>query len=373
MKKMLLIILTIICLLPFDSFACTALSLDNGTAPIVCKNYDWNEGAGLIIVNKRNVKKRGVIQLPEGEPILYWSSKFASVTFNNFSREMAFGGMNEAGLVVESVGTPKDKDGSPTPDSRPMIYPLQWAQYQLDNYSTIEEVINSDSLMRMPPPVSNQGNNIDLHFFVCDSAGNSLVVEFLDGKTVYHSKDTLPYRILSNNTYEKCISTMKVYDEFGGFLPIGLSEKLKGFFGLTPTMNAFPRFALGAYLLEEKKGSSVSVNDAFYILESLRQPKHSTAPTQWSIVYDIKSRTIYFKTKDNDKIRFLNFSSFDFSCKAPVTVFDVNSGLEGDVSSCFVEYTSDMNRELILSWAPNVPENIIALFQDFIESLECSE
>ena len=57
------------------------------------------------------------------------------------------GGMNEAGLVVETMML--EETEYPSPDSRPGIEILQWIQYQLDNFSTIEEVIASHSQIRI--------------------------------------------------------------------------------------------------------------------------------------------------------------------------------------------------------------------------------
>ena len=69
--------------------------------------------------------------------------------------------------------------------------------------------------------------------------------------------------------------------------------------------------------------------------------------TQWSIAYDIKNLRIYFRTSENEKIRYVKMSSFDFSYKAPVKVLDVNADLSGDVSNKFVNYTYKSNRELV--------------------------
>ena len=96
-------------------------------------------------------------------------------------------------------------------------------------------------------------------------------------------------------------------------------------------------------------------------------------PTLWSIVYDIPNRTIHFKTQKNDKLRYVNLASCDFSCTTPVKVLDVNADLSGDVSNRFIDYTNEMNRELFKAYAPDVPDNILDLFETFIESLVCTE
>jgi len=52
--------------------------------------------------------------------------------------EFPLGGMNEAGLIVETMVL--EDTQYPSPDSRPEVETLQWVQYQLDNFSTIEAV-----------------------------------------------------------------------------------------------------------------------------------------------------------------------------------------------------------------------------------------
>ena len=130
-----------VCLIPHVSQSCTTFCLDKGDQLVLGKNQDWTSNYGLVIVNKRNVSKTAMpLEAEDGEPAS-WTSKYGSVTFN-VGREMPQGGMNEAGLVVEMAGL--EETEYPTPDTRPYINLGQWIQYQLDNYSTVEEVIASD-------------------------------------------------------------------------------------------------------------------------------------------------------------------------------------------------------------------------------------
>ena len=138
-------------------------------------------------------------------------------------------------------------------------------------------------------------------------------------------------------------------------------------------MNALPRFAWLAHMLQETPASGASVDDVFDILSGVAQPKLSVAPTMWVIVYDIPNRTIHFKTKKNDKMRYVKLASCDFSCATPVKVLDVNADLSGDVSDSFIDYTNEMNRELFKAYAPNITDNILDLFETYIESLVCTE
>src|SRR6185436_6195158 len=58
------------------------------------RNYDFEIGHGMVVVNKRAMRKFA-------ESGASWASRFGSVTFNQFGRDNPMGGMNEKGLVVE--------------------------------------------------------------------------------------------------------------------------------------------------------------------------------------------------------------------------------------------------------------------------------
>jgi choloylglycine hydrolase len=89
-------------------------------------------------LTKRGVEKTANTDAFDHNP-LTWTSKYGSATFNQHGREFPLGGMNEAGLIVETMVL---EDGEYlSPGSRPEVETLQWVQYQLDNFSTIEEVI----------------------------------------------------------------------------------------------------------------------------------------------------------------------------------------------------------------------------------------
>ncbi len=97
------------------------------------------------MINKRNVTKTAAAFPPE-KPIT-WTSKYGNITFNQMGREFPYGGINEAGLVIEQMWL--DKTRYPVSDNRYGLSELQWIQYQLDNSATINDVIASDTLVRV--------------------------------------------------------------------------------------------------------------------------------------------------------------------------------------------------------------------------------
>lgn len=312
-----LIALLLIPIMVTASNACSTFVFSEGTHRVFGKNYDWGVDDGLIFINKRDVTKT----IPAGEPALTWTSKYGSITFNQYGREFANGGMNEAGLVVEVMWLAETQ--YPTPDDRFGIDCLQWVQYQLDNSATVGEVIASDAKIR----ISNGG---PLHYMVCDRTGGCATIEFLKGKMVVHIADELPIPVLTNDTYENSIVFLKQCKGFGGTRPIENSP------------SPLDRFARAANLLRNAS-SKDPVTYAFDVLENVSQVEL----TKWSIVYDMYAGKIFYRTFANPKIRSVDFAAFDFDCISPAKMIDVNGKGNGDISPQFQQYSQTANRNLI--------------------------
>src|ERR1051325_6901014 len=77
-------------ILATNANACTTFCIGS----LFGKNYDWSIGNGFLIVNPANLEKSSVSKHPA-----HWTSKFGSITFNQYGREFPHGGMNQAGLV----------------------------------------------------------------------------------------------------------------------------------------------------------------------------------------------------------------------------------------------------------------------------------
>ncbi len=266
-KNKLRITLFLIVLLSFISsilYPCTTFVLHQGNKIVFGRNLDWITGSGLIMTNPRNVKKTALVD--PTEKAIEWISKYGNISFNQIGRDLPYGGINETGLVVEHMTL--DQTKYPAKDDRYAISANQWIQFQLDNYSTIAEVISSDTLLRIVDATSKY------HFLICDKLGNVATIEFLDGKMLSHIKNSLPIPVLANSTYN---SSLECYKTDGN----------------TDSNPSLYNFSTAAHKIQENKKSSNDsiVNDAFEILKSVSQG----VGTKWSIVYDVTNMRIYFK------------------------------------------------------------------------------
>jgi penicillin V acylase-like amidase (Ntn superfamily) len=272
--------------------ACTTFC----TRGLFGRNYDFEIGDGMVTVNKRGTRK-------SSERGAEWTSRFGSLTFNQFGRDNPTGGMNEKGLVVELMWL--DGTRYPKPDARPEVGTLEWIQYQLDNAATVDDVVANSAKIR----IGERG--VPLHYLVADRAGNVAAIEFLDGKLVVHRGQSLPVPVLANDPYARSFEAMR-----GG---------------------AADRFARAA----KKVATTTSVDGAFAILADVAQ-QH----TQWSIVYDVRNLSVAWRTANNADVRSLRLAALDFSCATPVRTLDIHAG-RGDVAKRFADYTRAQNLDLL--------------------------
>lgn len=353
MTKLNNIIITLACIfLAQIAFSCTTFSFKNSDGVIVFgRNFDFLYGEGHIEINQRNLKK--IAMLRPGNKPASWVSKYGSITFNQAGREFPYGGMNEAGLVIELMWLKETI--YPTNDGRFAISETQWIQYQLDCCATIDEVIATNKKIR----IENNAMT-PLHFLIADSAGNVATVEFLQGKMVVHKGNDLPYQTLANCPYQTSVEYMNTK-----------KKKRKETFNEW-TNNSSGRFATATEMIEDYQKKDNIIDYSFEILDSVAQK----GSTQWSIVYDITNKNIYYKTKINSQIQKLEMDNFNFSCNSKRLYTPIIATTNG--AAGFKEYNFQDNYNLIKATIENidflkekVPQESLIYSAKYPESAVC--
>ena len=326
---------------------CTTFLLNDGRRLVFGKNYDWHIRSGMLTVNQRGMTKVSVAD-SGGKPAR-WTSRDGSVTFNQFGREFPMGGMNEAGLVVEVMwlqGTVY-----PAADDRATLDNLQWIQYQLDNATTVGDVLASDDRVRI-------AGGVPLHYLVADAAGQVATVEFIGGRMVAHTGSSLPVAALTNSTYD---ASLDYYER----RPQG--------YGST---SSFDRFATAAKrTLEFSRERPADARAyAFDTLAAVAQP----SSTRWSIVYEIAERRVHFRTDRRPAVRSLDLTELDFDCGGTVLVLDLGAPVSGDIFEHLVPFTLEHNLGLIefafthVPFLQDTPESVLSEIARFPDSTACA-
>jgi choloylglycine hydrolase len=324
------------------SVACTTFLIRGKNGLAFGRNYDWITGEGILNTNQRGLFKTSM-QVNE-EAAISWTSKYGSITFNQYGKEFPTGGMNEKGLVVELMWLAETK--YPKKDGRAALNVLQWIQYQLDNAATVDEVIASDTLLRI-------ADDIPLHYLIADANGKAATIEFLGGKMVSAIQDSYP--VLTNDTYT-----------------YSLDQMIRG---NSKNDNSLERFATACSMVKEYANvqDQSPVDYSFKILGRVSQGNY----TKWRIVYDITNKRVYFKTEGHSDIKSISFDDLDFSCTAVSLSFDINQDVKGDIKGKMIRFNSTLNeksiRKAFKESAGRVPtsEGEIRKLINYAEMIKC--
>ena len=197
---------------------------------------------------------------------------------------------------------------------------LQWIQYQLDNCTTIDQVIETDKKLRISPT-----GTTPLHYLIADANGNAATIEFLNGKMVVHKGNDLTLPVLTNNIYDESVKAYKNSSVNGN--------------------NSLERFSEACSMIQKLSASNNTkplIDYSFDILGEVAQGDF----TKWSIVYDITNKTIQFKTNRFKQIKTVSFSAFDFNCTATAKVWDMNQAANGNINNLFENFSPAINKKV---------------------------
>jgi penicillin V acylase-like amidase (Ntn superfamily) len=333
---------------------CTTFKLKNSQQLTLSQNYDFYYGHGLVIVNKQGIKKVALCDALTTKNLYdnalktpRWVSQYGSITFNQFSREIPTCGVNEKGLAIASMWhDTKNVNKAQTDNS---ITELQWIQYQLDCYSTLDEVIKNLSDLDVRVEI------YPMHYSICDAKGNSGVIEIKQGKL--HAYHPLKHHACSNAGIEASIEYSRKHD---GQAPEDITIK-------HPILDRASKALHLTQAFNESTKLKEAVSSSFNILDSVSLPVgfkdlfkwvgKGIPPSQtfWQIVFDLSAFKIHFKTKENKNIRSIDILAFDYSNASAVQVLNIegeNKGKnkdksDGDVSKLFHDYQRFHNEKIV--------------------------
>ncbi|MDX9948627.1 MAG: linear amide C-N hydrolase [Bacteroidales bacterium] len=351
MKK-LLIVLILAVFLTTDSIACVTFVLKNDKSLVFGWNYEFDAGSGFLITNKSGLLKTSFVQ--QNEKPITWISEYGSITFNQWGKEFPSGGINEKGLVV--VQTMYLKTKYPDPDTRPSISELQWIQFQLDNFSTVQEVIDSDKKLRIT------NNSIPLHYMICDKTGEAAVIEFINGKMICHYGNDLSFPVLGNDSYEDSLIELRKYKGFGGSLEI-------------PANSTGPKsgnFVIAADNVMKYNDRDDIFKYSFRTLSLSSEPKR----TQWTVVFDLINLEIHFRSLENKDIKKIALNDFNFSCNTVPEMLDISDGNPENFLdyqyAVDVDYLDRAYNNPAIAWIKEaVPETVNDDKKSYIRTIKC--
>ena len=318
---------------------CSSFKLQKGTELLYGHNLNQPrmDVPGQIFINKRGVFKIGrsqadMLAKEGGTPSsLSWISRYGSVTFSTFGKDMPDGGINEAGLFIWEMS---DETEYPKNESLPRLIQMNWMQFVLDNFATTEETVASAGRIAI--------EGWGWHYFVGDADGRCAAIEFIKGEVVVHRGEDMPVPALFNEPYAREMEMARYFRGFGGLYEPNLDDR------------HVPRFVKTAAMIRDYDPSRPA---AEYGLEMLDRIKVNETP-DWSVLVDVRRKAFYFKTARNPEIKTFSEAGLDFSNLTPALVLNLDRKEGGDVLPLFHPATESEIRDFIHSLP--LPEGFFA-------------
>ena len=281
--------------------ACSTVRLQRGDELMYGHNLNCNgvDIPGLVFINKRGVFKTGrswselIHRDRRGPSDAAWISRYGSVTFNTFGKDLPDGGMNEAGVYVWEMGLGNPAMAYPKDAGLPKLNQMQWMQYILDNAATLDEAIACAKAFEI--------DGWGWHFFLGDRDGHCAVIDFLDGRVVLHRGEEMPVPSLFNAPYDREIAQSRYFRGFGGQFEADLADK------------RVPRYVKTGVMLRAYDGQAGALDYTFQILDRL----FVSEVADWSVVFDARRRLVHFKTSRHPAVKRFAIDDFDFSNAGP--------------------------------------------------------
>ena len=203
--------------------ACTRV-LYQGPAETVLtgRTMDWKEDPeSRLWLFPRGMHRSGAA----GENSLEWVSKYGSVITSAYDI-CTTDGMNEKGLAANLLWLAESV--FPIPDAnRKALSVSIWAQYVLDCFATVAEVVerfSTGDLDVVSDWMPDGSRPATLHLSISDATGDSAIFEYIGGKLAIHHDRA--YTVMTNSpVFEQQLALDDYWNGIGGlvFLPTGSS------------------------------------------------------------------------------------------------------------------------------------------------------
>ena len=132
------------------------------------------------------------IEAKEGVQIKPENVTYASVTFNFVGYQIAWAGMNEAGLVM-GLANVTPQPYTPDPSKRTLHFCL-WVRKVLDECRTVDEA----AALTRRYNILSSGSTLDVHAMVADASGHSLILEPAQGE-MKEIPSQGPFQVMTNS------------------------------------------------------------------------------------------------------------------------------------------------------------------------------
>jgi choloylglycine hydrolase len=257
---------------------------------------------------------RGMARSGEAGPhSLQWTSKYGSVIASGYDVSTT-DGMNEKGLVANVLWLVESKYPEPA-STKPGLAISVWAQYVLDNFATVAEAVNvlkSEPFTMVTANVPGEDRLTTLHLAMSDAAGDSAIVEYIEGKQVIHHDRK--YQVMTNSpAFDEQLALETYWRGIGGttFLP-----------GTNRSADRFARASFYINAIPKDETPDITVASVFSVIRNTSVPYGINTPdepnissTRWRTVSDQKRLVYYFESALTPNTFWVDLKDVDFSAE----------------------------------------------------------
>ncbi|MCX2782163.1 linear amide C-N hydrolase [Microbulbifer thermotolerans] len=310
---------------------CTrALWLNSGQGVIAGRNMDWAQSLDTNLwVIPAGIERKGI---DNDKNPLKWKSKYASLVATAYDLATV-DGINANGLAAHLLWLAESDYGTRDP-AMPGLSVSMWAQFYLDQFSSVEECVyfshaNQIQICPQNDPVSGHWSTV--HLALSDASGNSAVIEYIDGKAhIHHGRQ---YTVMTNSPpFDEQLKHLSQYQGFGGQLP------------LPGTTDAADRFVRASYYLSKLPpvdSPKIAYAALLSVMRNAAQPFGTADParpnismTIWRTLIDLQRRIYAFESSFSPDIVWIHLDRVNLHQCQKLDLSQDN--LVGDVSGRFV-------------------------------------
>ncbi len=260
---------------------CTTFQFSNGSDYLVASNFDWADARIIPVYTAAGGERHAAATDFKGK-LASWPIRYSSLTFDMAqpkhpavaNQTAVAAGMNNQGLQAAVLWL--DATQYPAVATKPIVPSAMWVAYLLDQAKDVPQAIALSKTVTIEATNYN-GTKSKLHIILNDAAGHTAILELLHGQLVVISGKKLARPLITNTTYTQCDAAY---------------TKAKQDAILLPGYHSLARYERAAYLLDNNPPHST--NDAFAILNAVKEPASAQSPTRWEVVYNLNKKTITF-------------------------------------------------------------------------------
>jgi penicillin V acylase-like amidase (Ntn superfamily) len=273
---------------------------------IVGRNMDWFQDTKTVLA----LRPRGAVrQSAPADPNGWeWTSKYGSVVALMYG-VVAVDGLNEVGLQVSGLYL-VESDYGVRDVARPGIDLEKFIQFFLDSFSTAAEAaawIESSDMQLIE--VKLGGKPGTGHIALADPTGDSVIIEFLDGKAVVHHGSQ--YTVMTNSPpYDEQLQLRERYIGLGGDLPLP---------GGTDSPDRFARAAYYSAHLPATDDQRLATASVLSVMRNASAPFGTADPTRpnisttlWRAVADLSHLVYYYESAFSPSLVWVPFADVSF-------------------------------------------------------------